>query len=871
MGKSALLEATARRAGPGTRVLWAVGRESESELAWAALGELLGPLLDEGAGDRLAEVERTALLGAVARLGVDGPLEPYAVLRGALDVVRVAAAEGPLLAVVDDVQWLDLPSRLAVDHLARHAAGAGIAMAVAGRPDDEHGAPVPATPLAPLDPVAASALLEDLDVRSSSARAWLVDELGGNALLLRAAADALTPAQRRGVASLPEVPPVPPTARRLAADRLAGRSPDERVAMLVVALAGRIDAGAAADAVVRAGGAPGALAALEEAGLVSVADGAVRLTHPTLRTAAVDGATGAARRVAHAALAEVLADPARRALHRGLSLVDPDDAVARQLEAQALDLAQRAAPLSAARHLELAARLSTDDRAGSRRLRLAAEAAAEAGEDDTALALLERAELLGADPDERWRRRRVRLRVALRAGEVDGPVRELRALAQEVAPSEPGAAAALLLDGVPALVRTVRLGDLGEVAAECLDLARRVGDDRLVRRAEIALGVAETAVGAADGPAHLDRYHELLPDEGPQAGGFLAEVVAPSLAVFRPREADALYVELDTVLRDAASAPALVALLAARAIATQTRRFPEAVAHAREAVELAETIGRPVLGRLPAVSLVLAAGLTGDRDACESAAALLLASGEPLLVQAALIGVGALHLSVGELEEALVTYERIGAEFGLGAGVTRWEPEWCEVLVRLGRLEEAVHALEQAEATETAWLAEGPFARVRGMLADDVDASDRSFTSAVSWFQAVGNRMGEARTELCWGERARRGRRRAAARQHLTRAVELFEVLGAGVWVERSAHELAAVQAGVATAVSGIGALTARELEVARRAAAGRTNREIAAALFVSPRTVETQLASALRKLGLANRRELAARAADEPGLRHGG
>lgn len=316
---------------------------------------------------------------------------------------------------------------------------------------------------------------------------------------------------------------------------------------------------------------------------------------------------------------------------------------------------------------------------------------------------------------------------------------------------------------------TEALGDLvagGHAAAlpavqqEALDAALAGGPAPGPIEPGAVLGVAETAVGGTDGPAHLDLYHALLAEEGPRAGGFLAEVVAPSLAVFRPREADDLFVDLDAVLRDAAAAPALIALLAARAIATQTRRLPEAVGYAREAVELAETIGRPVLGRLPAVSLVLAAGLIGDRDACHAAAALLLDSGEPLLVQAALIGVGALHLSVGELDEAHATYERIGAEFGLGAGVTRWEPEWCEVLVRLGRLEEAAQALERAEATETAWLAEGPFHRVRGMLADDADASDRCFSSAVAWFQAVGNRMGEARTER---RLARPSLRRAAA------------------------------------------------------------------------------------------------------------
>ncbi len=870
MGKSALLDDAADAARGTARVLRAEGREAEHDLPWSALGEVLGPLLDEGLDTRLDRTERVALLGALARQDLEQEVEPYAVLRGSVSLLREASGRSPVLVLVDDVQWLDPPSRLAVEHLTRAVEIAGVALVVAGRPEDTVVPAVPPTRLEALAPASARALLEDLGVDSADVRGRVVRELGGNPLLLHAAAAALGPAQRRGAVTLPAVLPVPASVGRLAEDRLAAVPPDDQPGLLALALADVLDATAAVGVMVRGGAAPDVLSRLEAAGVLAVAPEAVRFSHPTLRTATIDKAGGAARRAAHGLLAEVVTDPSSRAWHRGLSLAGPEEAVAADLEEQAVALARRGAPFGAARHLELAARLSVDDIAAARRLRRAAEAAFGAGEDDAAVALLDRADVVaGAGDDDGWRRSRVRLRLQLRAGDLDAPVAGLRRLATDVAAHDPRSAAELLLDAVPALVRTVRLPDLDAVARESRRLADQAGDARLARRAEVALGIAETAVGDASGPAHLDRYREVLQDEGLEAGPFLAEVVAPALAVLRPGpEADELFTTLDAELRAAALAPALVALLAARAIATQTRRFPEAVAYGREAVDLSVAIGLPVLGRLPAISLVLCAGLVGDRAGCAAAAELLLATDEPLLVQGALIGVGALHLGLGELEQALEVYERIGEEFGLGAGVTRWEPEWCEVLVRLGRREEAAAALERAAATETAWIAEGPFDRVRGLLAGTGEEADADFGRAVAWFQAVGNRMGEGRTELCWGERSRRDRRRAAARVHLARAAALFEELGAGLWLDRARAELEAVRAAGGRGVRGVDALTARELEVARRAAGGQTNREIAESLFVSPRTIETQLAAACRKLGVANRRELAALSVDEPALR---
>jgi len=435
-------------------------------------------------------------------------------------------------------------------------------------------------------------------------------------------------------------------------------------------------------------------------------------------------------------------------------------------------------------------------------------------------------------------------------------------LAEEVAPEAPGLAAAVLLEAAPPLVRAARVSELAPVAEEARRLAEAAGDPALLRRAVVCGGAAGVPAGRPDAWPELERYHEMLDLDGASAVGvFLAEVVAPVLAVFRWEEGDRLLARLADELGARSAAPALIAILGARAVAVQRRDLRQAVAHATAAMDLAAVIGRPALARVPAQSLVVAAGLAGDRDACLRAHDLL--RGAPALEEVGLIGRGTLHLTLGELPEALEQYERLVDEHGPGSGLTRWEADWCEALVRSGRRQEARAALDVAASVATAWMATGSLDRVRGLLAEDPDEAEAHFGASVAWLQGVGNQVGEARTELCWGEWCRRARRRGAARRHLAAAEELFEGLHATVWAERARAE--AVLAGAGGPVGAGEDLTPREAEIARRAADGASNQEIGEALFLSPRTVETHLSAVYRKLGVRNRRQLAALAASSP------
>ena len=157
--------------------------------------------------------------------------------------------------------------------------------------------------------------------------------------------------------------------------------------------------------------------------------------------------------------------------------------------------------------------------------------------------------------------------------------------------------------------------------------------------------------------------------------------------------------------------------------------------------------------------------------------------------------------------------------------------------------------------------------RPKGMLAEDDDEASTQFAMTVTAAAGIGNLVGEGRTEILWGERLRRARRRAEARTHLERAVELLRGIGATVLVERATTELRAAGGVVGDAVASHQLLTPHELQVARLVVSGASNRDLAAKLFISPRTVEAHLTAIFRKLGVRNRRELSARAIDDPVL----
>lgn len=224
------------------------------------------------------------------------------------------------------------------------------------------------------------------------------------------------------------------------------------------------------------------------------------------------------------------------------------------------------------------------------------------------------------------------------------------------------------------------------------------------------------------------------------------------------------------------------------------------------------------------------------------------------------------HLGSGDVAAAAERgreVREIVEGFGmLDPSVIQWRGDFIEALVKSSHEDEARTELEtfaeQAERTGRPW-PNAAVARCRGLLAPD-DAIDAAFEAALAWHARGADPFERARTELSYGERLRRARRPADARAHLRAAVETFERLGAEPWACRARAELRASGGATRAAQNAVTReLTAQELEVALLVGRGATNREAAATLFLSPKTVEAHLSRIYRKIGVRSRTELAA------------
>lgn len=878
IGKTAVVEEAAALVAsdqPDMRIIRLRGVEAEVELAWSGLAELLDGLL--GGLDRLAPARAAAIRSALAMEGSDQPVEPFAVALATRDLLVDAAEQAPILIIVDDLQWVDLPTRRTLSYIARRLQFERVAIVSTRRTGAD--ARTDTGPVVVLDAVSdedADAILRDAGVTASSVRRELIAAAGGIPLVLKEAAHMLDAEQRAGRAELPDPLPIGASGQRVV-DLLLERLPPKVLrALLYAAAEPDGDLVRILNALREEGLGVTELEAAEEAGVVVLDGDRLTFRHPLMRSAAYHDAPRADRRAAHRALARTLPEgsPAR-AWHLARAAVGPDEEVARALDEAAEATMQRGAPATAARSWELASRLSPDPRDRVRRLRLAAQAILEAGMAPAAGRLLDRADGVvaehpGADElTERIRRQQLRCRLPPSAGGVADPTAALRRAAAEVAGAAPDVAVDLLFDALAAYIRDGAFTDMAGAVEELLPLRERV-DDARARRIDVMHGALLVAQGSPEGEPLLDRYQELTDDVRSQTDAlFLAEVLAPALGFLRRTAAvDALLDSLDADLRARGAVRPLISVLGAQAVVQYGRSFPATMAAGLEAINLAESNDTPELAALAAGVIALCAAAVGDREVCERAAALLREVPEPERRALGPIGLAYLALNEGRLSDALAIYEEVAELCPIGQGLVRWEPEWAEVMIRTGDRAGAarvVAELEQAVPMEL--LLSVGIGRPKGMLATDDDEAAQHFAASVQAAATSGNLVGEGRTEIVWGERLRRARRRAEARQHLERAVELLRGIGARVLAEKAASELRAAGGVIGENAAAHQLLTPHELQVARLVVAGASNRDLAAKLFISPRTVEAHLTAIFRKLGVRNRRELSARAIDDPVL----
>lgn len=878
IGKTSVIDEVVRRAGAelaDLRVVRIRGLEAEVEMAWSGLAGLLDGFLDRI--EDLPAARAAAIRGALALSDGGAPVEPFAVAVATRDLLADADGGAPILVVVDDVSWVDLPSRLVLSYLADHVELEAIAVLATRRLADAE----PVTDLGGVIEVGeltddrADELLADAGVISADVRRRLREAGRGNPLVLVEAANLLDDAERSGRALLPDPLPVGHNGQRAAELALQRLDAPTRAALVVVAADSEGDAARLHAALAANGHAPDALQPALDSGVLEVDGDRLVFRHPLIRAATYHGAPRSALRAAHRALASTLPErsPAR-AWHLARSALGPDEEIADALDAAATMTAHIGAPNLAARTWEAASRLSPNTGDRARRLRLAATAGLDAGLTAEAGALLARAEqVAAAGPDddlERTHRLRLRCRLPPAAGGVAHPAELLRDAARAVVASDVGLAADLLLDTLERAIDDGALADILATVDELAALRDRVDEER-ARRIDIVEGAAMLVRGDGRGEALLDRYREIGgPDRPAEDARFLVGVVAPALGYLRRTSAsDDLLDVLEADLRARGAVRPLVDVLAAQAMAHHGRSFPAALAAGVEAMALAESVGVPEQAALAASALALAAAVVGDRERCEQAAALLATvdAMERRLLGA--ISLAYLALNEGRLDDADAQYRRIAAELPLGRGFVRWETEWVETLAKSGRRDEGADVLDRLVAggrrPDSLLLHE--YERARGFVAEDEAAAHAHFARSIEHARGEGNPFAEGRARLAWGEQLRRVRRRADAREHLDKAFALFTAVGANSFADRAATEARAAGGQSAGEVVGHRLLTPHELQIARLVVGGASTRDVAAKLFISPRTIEAHLSTIFRKLGVRNRGELTARALEDPVL----
>jgi DNA-binding CsgD family transcriptional regulator len=872
IGKTALMRWAIGRA-TGMRVVRARGIETESDIPFAGLAELVSPLLDRL--DAIPEVQARALRGALA-LGPATPHDRFTVPAGLLSLLGVAAEEQPVLAAIDDAQWLDEPSLEAFLFAGRRLEAEGIAMLGSVRDGTTAAAlEVPWLERLRISPLADDEARELLsgthpERLAPSVADRLVSTAAGNPLALLEIPRQLSDGQRAGREPLEE-PLRPGTGVERAFRRaLDALDDDARRALLVAATAhtGRLDV--IEPALREAGVSAAHLAPAENARLIAVTDGEVDFRHPLLRSTAYHATSAAERRSAHAALAATAPEGSpERAWHLAAGAVAPDEAVAAALEVAALDARGRGAHATAARDFGRAAQLTPDDEPRARRLLEAAVDATRSGEPDRAFALLGDAARLASDPLLAADVQRMTGHVEMRRGSPLVAYELLVAEAERVRSRDPRRAAGMFLE---ASVTHMMTGDMHALIATA-ERARALAtsaDPAVELLATAVIGEAHLALGDLEGDALLTVCEPYLLEGDPLA---IVEIVGmaahSSVWIEKFDRAQRIFDRLLAAARDASAVSALIYPLAARShLDFRLGRWATARAQAAESVELAQDTGQQALLTHSLAALAHVEAAMGLEDECRRHVAdglALVSRFQADALGAYLHGaLGLLELGLGRVREAIAALEesqQIGDRLQTQPSVTMTTPDLAEAYARAGRRDDALALLdgfEEAGRRAGSRWTEAAAGRLRALLGPDAEVRPR-FEAALAVHENLPMPFERARTLLCFGERLRRARQRADAREPLKEALETFERLGARGWAERTRTELRATgEQQARRAETAAEQLTPHELQIAVLVSQGMTNREAAAALFLSPKTIEYHLGQIYRKLDVRGRAQLA-------------
>jgi DNA-binding CsgD family transcriptional regulator len=869
VGKTALLEFLVARAAD-CRVISVSGCQSEMELAFAALQQVCAPLLD-----RLAAVPVPQAAALRITFGLDSGPVPDRLLVGlaVLSLLAEAAAEQPVLCVVDDEQWLDRASAQVIAFVARRLGAESIGLVFGTRAPGDELMGLAQLAIEGLGKADACALLNSvLTIKiDQRVRDQIVAETHGNPLALVELSRELAVPRLAGGFGLPAAVTVPGSAEEMFRRRVEALPAESRRLLLLAAAEPTGDSVLLWRAAARLGiGVPSARPAVV-AGLAEFG-ARVRFRHPLARSAVYRSASAEELQQAHAALADATdpaVDPDRRAWHRAQAAPGPDEEVAAELESSAGRAQARGGLAAAAAFLERAARLTPDPGRRAARLLMAAQAKRDAGASDAALSLLAEAEAGPVAEPQAARVERLRGQIAFDQQRGTEAARLLLSAARRLEPFDAGQAREAHLES---LVAAMWAGDLEipggarEAAEAALAAPRGPDPPRAVDAVLDAFALRFTQNFALVAPVYSQVLGLLLAldaskDETDRWLWFTGGTAIALIAVELWDDAS-WYAVVTAQVRFARETGALVHLQFALSYLVGACVVAGELAAAEQLIDEGELIAEATgntSAAIPAMMLAAWRGQVQARELIEAISQEAAADGLGLVADFAAYVNAVLNNSLGRYDTARDTARWALQREPVGYGPLV-VPELAEAAARTGDLALLRAASqwlsERARLTPTDW-ALGIEARLRALLADG-EVADNCFRQSIERLGRTRIRAELARSHLLYGEWLRRERRRGEARTQLRTAQGMFEAMGMLAFAERARRELWATgETARKRSIADPGKLTAQELQIAKLARDGLTNPQIGTRLFISARTVEYHLGKVFTKLGITSRAQL--------------
>ncbi|MEO3808852.1 AAA family ATPase [Sphaerisporangium sp. B11E5] len=831
VGKSVLLDAAIAYAREkGVRVLGGTGFESEAQLTFAGLHQLFAPVMEYL--DRVEPFHQD-VLRRVMGLAAGPTPDRLAISVASLAVLAKVAEDGPVLIAVEDAHWVDVPTREVMMFILLRLRPYDLRAVFARRPLTARERVTPGInmlEIGPLDGDASGRLLDLLHPGlPGSVRARVLAEAAGNPLALTE-----LPQTSVGVEMLPSGAPLRTRLETGFADRVLSLPPEIRTTLLVTALDGdRLEHQAELS--------PHDLLEVERLSLITrdSTPSGMRFRHPLVRSAIINTASPEETRRAHAALADQYkADPERRMWHLAAATVEPDEEVAAEIEKAAREVSVRGGSGLAVKAMQRAAALTPRPEAKARRLEHAAELAGESGQFDLAQELLDEARRHLDDPARAVATRAQIL--MLRDGDLDAARRLLR--------GAPGA-------GLMARVMAASYAQDPEEWAEVTGVVAGCDDEHVRLLHDVFLGSGTAA--------RVRTAFDALPGDAPP-GRVAALCRAATWLDLLPDYRTRIRALIDGEAGHGAVTHAASGYWLAAHDHFLAGQWEAAETCANAGLDLCVRHDLELLAHDLRCSLGWIAAARGDADSAREYSR--------TVEQWAAPRGSALHLSLsarnqavaamahGDYETAYEHWTSISPAGVIAPHVAyaRWAvSELVESAVRTGRITEArAHAAAAESLAGRAPRLRLHVMAARAMVAPD-DEAVPLYRAALALPRTERWPFDHARVRLALGELQRRRLRPGEARPELRRAADLFAAIGATAWRQRAEQELRATGVAVTQRPGAVHGLTAQQLEVARLAASGLSNKEIGERLFLSSRTVSAHLYRIFPKLGITSRAAL--------------